>query len=92
MHITSLVTIEQKVKLFKERHILRMGAYGDLDTNCHVPLFLSLCEIFGCFAIMNNASFFYKILVVKKKKKVKIYHELDLFMGALGKMINNINV
>jgi hypothetical protein len=53
------VTIEQKVKLFKERHTLHMGAYGDLDTNFHVPLFFSLCEIFGCFAILNDASFFH---------------------------------
>jgi hypothetical protein len=56
---TSSVTIEQKIKVFRERHTLHMGAYGDLDINCHVPLFLSLCEILGCSAILNNASFFY---------------------------------
>jgi len=69
-----------------------MEAYGDFDTNCHVPLFLSLCEILGCFAILNDVSFFYiEIFWLLEKKKVKIYHELGLLMGALGKMINNIS-
>jgi hypothetical protein len=68
-----------------------MVAYGDLDTNCLVPLILSLCEIFGCSPILNNASCFYIEKFGYQKKKVK-NHELGLFMGALGKMINNINV
>jgi hypothetical protein len=70
-NITSFVTIEQKVKVFREKHTLHMGSYGDLDTNCHVPLFLSLCEIFGCSPILNDASFFYieRFWLSEKKKK-----------------------
>jgi hypothetical protein len=55
-HTTSLVTIEQEVEVFKERRTLHMGTYGDLDTNCHVSLFLPLFENFGCSAILNDIS------------------------------------
>jgi hypothetical protein len=51
-------------------------------------LFFPLFEIFGCYAILNDASFFYiEKLWLLEKKKVRIYHEFGLFMGALGKMI-----
>jgi hypothetical protein len=64
------VTIEQKVEVFKERHTLHIGAYGDLDTNCHVPLFFSLFEILGCSIILNDASFFYieRLWLLEKKR------------------------
>jgi hypothetical protein len=35
--------------------------------------------------------FLWRNKYARKKKKVRIYHELGLLMGALGKMINNIS-
>jgi hypothetical protein len=67
---TPLVTIEQKVKVFRKKHTLHMGAYGDLDTNCPIPLFFFLYEIFGYCPILNDVSFFHiKRFWLSKRKR-----------------------
>jgi len=86
-NITSLVTIEQKVKVFREKHTLHMGAYGDLDTNCFVPLFLFLCEIFSCSPILNDANFFYieRFWLSKRKRRWKFIMNLAYSWELWGK-------
>ncbi len=82
---TPLVTIEQKVKVFREKHTLHMGAYGDLDTNC--PIFFSLCEIFGCSPILNDASFFYikRFWLSEQKKRWEFIMNLAYSWELWGK-------